>query len=140
MVRQRQNDKNNNKRNSISLLQYNNKSNRNKGNNTTSDTNGTDDATETIAGKENVSIISRRRGFDMLQFGCVLTQTQDRVINPNWILLDTCSTDNVFCNEELVTNIQKCKGGDGLEIISNGGFATYDHVAHSTLLSVPVFF
>ena len=76
----------------------------------------------------------------MLQFGCMFAQSQDRVINPNWILLDTCSTDNVFCNEMLVSDLRRCKEGDGLEIITNGGFATYDHVAESTLLPVTVYF
>ena len=76
MVRQRQNNNNNNNRNSISLLQYNNNSNRNKGNSKTSDTNGINDTTETVADKENVTITSRRRGFDTLQFGCMLTQMQ----------------------------------------------------------------
>ena len=76
----------------------------------------------------------------MLQFGCMFAQSQDRVINPNRILLDTCSTDNVFCNEMLVSDLRRCKEGDGLEIITNGGFSTNDHVGDSTLIPLSVYF
>ena len=37
--------------------------------------------------------------------GASFTQQSANVIDPNWILLDTCSTDNVFCNSDLLSNI-----------------------------------
>ena len=153
IVRQRKHNNNNNynNRNGVSLLQRNtrnknkNKNNNNKNNNNDNNNNDTAIVTSnnniiTTQNDDQISFPQRRRGLDMLQFGSMFTQSQDRVINPNWILLDTCSTDNVFCNEQLVSNLRKCNEGDGIEIITNGGFATYDHVADAILLPVSVFF
>jgi hypothetical protein len=41
-------------------------------------------------------------------------------IDPNWVLLDTCSTVSLFRNEKLVKNIRSCKG-NGLVTKSIGG-------------------
>jgi hypothetical protein len=38
--------------------------------------------------------------------GLIFYQSDHRV-NPNWILLDNCSTTDIFCNKKLVTNIRK---------------------------------
>ena len=44
-----------------------------------------------------------------------------RDIDPNWILLDSASTVNIFCNEAFLTNIRPCPN-DGLRIVTNGGY------------------
>lgn len=43
------------------------------------------------------------------------------VLHPDWILLDSDSTTNIFQNKDFLTNIRHC-GGPGLHIITNGGF------------------
>ena len=89
MVQQNQNNHNNN-RNGVSLLQQNTRSTNNNTTNTINESPPIND-NEVLT-----PIVNHHRGTDMLQFVCVFTQTQDRVINPNWILLDTCSTDIFF--------------------------------------------
>ena len=46
--------------------------------------------------------------------GTSFTQHSHNIINSNWVLLDTCSTDNVFCNRKLLSRIRNCKGGEDL--------------------------
>ena len=43
------------------------------------------------------------------------------IIPPNWVLLDTFSTDNVIKNKELLNNIRLCSEKESLEIFTNGG-------------------
>ena len=42
-------------------------------------------------------------------------------IDPNWLLLDSESNVNLFCNPNLVTDISKVTNGEGLVLSSNGG-------------------
>ena len=69
-----------------------------------------------------------------------LAQHKLELINKNWILLDTCSTVSVFCNSSLVHNIQTCKPGAGLTVVTNGGAQTYDHKAKFNFLPMNVHF
>ena len=79
--------------------------------------------------------------YNVLQTGYTLTQSSEQVsIDPNWILLDTCSTDSVFCESKFLSNISKCKKDDSLEIISNGGTVRYDMKATFDLLKLPVYY
>ena len=50
--------------------------------------------------------IQGRKGVGMLQKGVSLFQkyNTDEVISKTWILLDSCSTDTVFKNPDLVAN------------------------------------
>ena len=68
------------------------------------------------------------------------SEKKDSVINTNWILLDTCSTASVCCNEELVRDIRKCETGEELTVITNGGKQTYKHMAILKDLPLQVYF
>ena len=47
------------------------------------------------------------------------------IINPKWILLDTCSTASVCCNRDLVRNVRDCNEDEVLTIVTNGGTQVY---------------
>ena len=70
----------------------------------------------------------------------VLAQNQLELINRDWLLLDTFSTVSVFCNSELVNNIQPCQPGTGLTVITNGGSQTYKYTAETKMLPMKVHF
>ena len=42
-------------------------------------------------------------------------------LNPNWILLDSESTDHFFVNKRLLTDVRKARGGKVLRMESSGG-------------------
>ena len=50
------------------------------------------------------------------------------VINPMWILLDTCSTASVCCNEDLIRDIRECGADEELTVITNGGKQAFKHI------------
>eukprot|EP00957_Ditylum_brightwellii_P190731 14520309-Ditylum_brightwellii.AAC.1 len=53
-----------------------------------------------------------------------ILQQAGGIINQNWVLLDSQSIVNVFCNATLLTNVRKA--GRSLEIYSNGGSSATD--------------
>ena len=55
----------------------------------------------------------------------LMSQNKDR-INPNWILLDSQSTVDLFCNAELLTDLRVVKGT--LKIHCNAGEMTTNMV------------
>ena len=69
-----------------------------------------------------------------------LTQKKLELINKNWILLDTCSTVSVFCNDDLVTDIDDCLPGDGITVVTNGGSEHFKQIANLKLLPMRVHF
>ena len=62
------------------------------------------------------------------------------MISKTWILLDSCSTDTVFKNPDLVTNIRTGTTDEELRMLTNGGSVTYKEVADCKLLPLKVHF
>ena len=62
------------------------------------------------------------------------------IINPNWILLNTCSTISYIRNNSLVQNIQPCDAGEELRAYTNYVHQDYEHTATLKLLPFEVFF
>ena len=62
------------------------------------------------------------------------------VINRNWILLDTCSTTSVCCNENLEKDVRRCEKHEVLTILTNGGKQVYDQLAVMKEFSLQVHF
>ena len=73
-------------------------------------------------------------GTHSLQEDLAMTQTTKEapttnIINPNWILLDTCSTISSIRNKSLVQNIQPCDAGEELRAYTNHVHQDYDHTS-----------
>ena len=62
------------------------------------------------------------------------------IIDPNWILLDTCSTVSVCCNTELVRDMRECDEEEKLTIVTNGGNQIYNQIAVLKILPIQVHF
>ena len=77
----------------------------------------------------------------LVQFAQVLlAQKGMNLINPDWLLLDSCSTVSVCCNPKLVQHIRACAPGDGIPVMTNGGSQTFNKVADLNILPVEVHF
>ena len=91
-----------------------------------------------------------KKNYNCTQFGFVQRcgdlkgagkeKSESSVINPNWILLDTCSTASVCCNRELVRDVRDCKKDEILEIVTNGGKQVYHQLAILRELPIQVHF
>jgi len=85
---------------------------------------------------------STRVGVSNLQVGHMLTQDRGKhgLIPEEWILLDTCSTDNVINDVTLVQNMRKCGFDETLTIHTNGGELTYREIGDFKFLPIEVFY
>ena len=73
-----------------------------------------------------------KQNLNCAQFGFVQSGKnvkEEEVIDSNWILLDTCSTVSVCCNQNLVRDVRKCGDDEILTILTNGGSQTYEQMA-----------
>lgn len=79
-------------------------------------------------------------GTGFMQFGVSLTKDSNssHLISRDWLLLDTCSTDNVIYNTSMVANIRKCRKYNELRMHTNGGYKDYDMVNELKLLPLRV--
>ena len=71
---------------------------------------------------------STTTGISNLQYSYILTQTLNKegLIPPDWVLLDTCSTDNVVHNSSLLISKEKCLKDEGMKIHTNSGSLMYN--------------
>jgi len=53
--------------------------------------------------------------------GVLLNQSSNTHINPNWVLLDSESTDHIFCNNRFLTDIETITDGESLRLHTSGG-------------------
>ena len=69
-----------------------------------------------------------------------LTQGGLEIIDKSWVLLDTGLTVSVFCNRDLVSNVNLCEPGQGITVITNGGLQSFEEEADANLLPIKVHF
>ena len=62
-----------------------------------------------------------------------------KLINPNWILLDTLSTISSIRNNNVVNNIQPNDAGEKPRAYANGGHQDYDYTATLKMLTLDFF-
>ncbi|KAI2499682.1 Reverse transcriptase (RNA-dependent DNA polymerase) [Fragilaria crotonensis] len=88
-------------------------------------TNGTGEATVVTTTPENAgpappsSTSSVNTGTTLVQYAVMMTQAEERGIDPNWILLDSQSTISVFRNKDMLCNVRRSP--HILRAITNGG-------------------
>ena len=76
-----------------------------------------------------------RQGTNLVQFGYNFNQGQSGIPR-EWVLLDTCSTNNVFNNCGMLGDIISCDLAEDLEMKGNGGCMTY--CLKSTMMLFPL--
>ena len=74
---------------------------------------GTGGTDENAAAVEEVSLKNR--------CGILMNQHNISHINPNWILLDSESTDHIFCNAQFLTDVKTTTDGEMLRLHTSGG-------------------
>ena len=88
------------------------------------------------------NVLQAYKHTSVFQCGHVLSKIIDEkgLILHDWILLDTCSTDNVINNCQLVENITSCTEDEKLKIYANGGELTYDEKGFFKYLPLRIHF
>ena len=62
------------------------------------------------------------------------------MIPPDWILLDTCSTDNVVNDKNMVNNLRLCSDEDCLKIYTNGGALEYNQMGDFAHIPLKIYY
>ena len=94
----------------------------------TSNSNGSNDtsnradtSTATTTGAASSSTASEQE-VSTSNCGILLSQHIDKAyINPRWVLLDSESTDHIFCNNDLLTDVHSTTDGEYLRLHTSGG-------------------
>ena len=68
---------------------------------------------------------SNQTGTNLAQVVVILTKSC-AFINHTWVLLQTCSTNSVSNNTDLVKEIRTCKNQEKLTVSTNGGLMSFD--------------
>jgi hypothetical protein len=66
------------------------------------------------------STVSVNMGTPLFQIAVMMTQSRANVIEPSWNLLDSQSTISVFCNKDMLKNVQHAP--HTLRAVTNGGY------------------
>ena len=88
----------------------------------------------------------RRTGVGALQLCTCFAQSttpdqnSEEIIDSNWLLLDSCSTDNVCNNINMLTNVRNCDENEKLRVVTNGGELSYDQIGDLKLLPIQAYY
>jgi hypothetical protein len=80
-----------------------------------------------------------KNGLGLAQIGTSFSMGGNQ-IPQSWILLDTCSTVSVACNQDLVTNIRDCASEECLTVHTNGGSQFFNRMGMLMVMPIPVHF
>ena len=85
---------------------------------------------------------NNRTGISNLQCGYTMTQTvnKDGLIPPDWVLLDTCSTDNFLHDSSLMIDTTKCSRNEEMKIHTNRGSLSYNIVGTFKYLPIKCYY
>ena len=81
-----------------------------------------------------------RRDDASMHVGLMLAQDDSFSILKSWLLLDTCSTCDVFNNPDLVTRIRACTPNEVLLAYTNGESQKFEQIADLCILPITVYF
>ncbi len=83
---------------------------------------------------------SGNEGTTMIQIGVSCTQNREELVNRNFIVLDSASTNSCFMNESLVKDIKSVHTNDHLKLISTGGTTVFTMKATCKLIPIEVWY
>ena len=63
-----------------------------------------------------------------------------KILDPNWILLDTCSSHSCLSNEFFIKNMRMCRKNEELIMFTNGGDIIFKKRGVFALFPVPMYY